>query len=170
MEDSRVVHNKSDSFSALATALGQRLVDAGALFATAESCTGGWVAKVCTDIPGSSRWFDRGFVTYSNRAKEELLGVEVAIIEGAGAVSESTVRAMAKGALARSQAHLAVAVSGIAGPGGGTAEKPVGTVWFAWASRAGLNSEVVHFAGDREAIRRQSVAHILRRAIEAPLE
>lgn len=146
----------------LAERLGERLTAAGAMAATAESCTGGWIAKALTDVAGSSAWFDRGLVTYSNAAKQELLWVSAEILAEHGAVSEPVVRQMAEGALARSAADLAVAVSGIAGPGGGSAEKPVGTVWFAWA-RTGqtTRSERRLFAGDREAVRRQSVAHAL---------
>ncbi len=126
--------------------------------AAAESCTGGWVAKVCTDAVGSSAWFDSGFVTYSNAAKQRMLGVAAALLEAHGAVSEPAVRAMAAGALARSDAHWSLAVSGIAGPGGGSAAKPVGTVWFAWAGpQDRLASRCCHFVGDREAVRRQSV-------------
>jgi len=130
--------------------------------AVAESCTGGWVAKVLTDLPGSSQWFDRGFVSYSNAAKQDMLGVSAATLEAAGAVSEATVREMAAGVLARSPADLALAISGIAGPGGAAPGKPVGTVCFAWATRSGLQRvETLQFAGDREAVRRQSVIHAL---------
>ncbi|MCG5501242.1 nicotinamide-nucleotide amidohydrolase family protein [Ectothiorhodospira lacustris] len=136
-------------------ARGERLV-------LAESCTGGWIAKVITDLPGSSAWFDRGFVTYSNAAKIRQLGVDPALIEAFGAVSEQTVTAMAVGALIHSDAQLAIAVSGIAGPGGGTSDKPVGTVWCAWA-RPGRDVQAGHYllAGDREAIRRQAVVKAL---------
>lgn len=130
--------------------------------ATAESCTGGWIAKVLTDIPGSSAWFHGGFVTYSNTAKTDMLGVPEALLAEAGAVSREVVEAMAAGAQRRSGAELAVAVSGVAGPGGGTPDKPVGTVWFAWAGPDGaLRNEVHHFPGDREAVRRQTVAAAL---------
>lgn len=126
--------------------------------ATAESCTGGWVAQVCTSIPGSSLWFERGFVVYSNRAKEEMLGVPADLLEKHGAVSELCVRAMAEGALVHSPAEISIAVTGIAGPDGGTADKPVGTVWFAWA---GLGRKTLcrreHVPGDRAAVRRQAV-------------
>lgn len=126
--------------------------------ATAESCTGGWVAKTITDIAGSSDWFERGFVTYSNAAKQELLDVDAGLIEGHGAVSAPVVQAMVAGALAHSRAEVALAVSGIAGPGGGSTEKPVGTVWFAWG-RTGSGSMTRRecFAGDREAVRAQAV-------------
>ncbi len=125
----------------------------------AESCTGGWIAKSVTDIAGSSACFDRGFVTYSNEAKQELLGVTAETLDAHGAVSEATVREMALGALAHSRAAVTVAVSGIAGPGGGTPEKPVGTVWFAWVREGGaVNARCERFSGDRAAVRRQAVA------------
>lgn len=137
--------------------IGERLTARNWHLATAESCTGGWVAKLLTDQAGSSAWFDCGFVTYSNPSKERLLGVAGATLERSGAVSEATVREMAEGALHRSTAHLSVAISGIAGPTGGTATKPVGTVWFAWAvSQAPTRVRSEHFAGDREAVRRQA--------------
>ena len=136
--------------------------------ATAESCTGGMIAAACTDLAGSSAWFDRGFVTYSNAAKTELLGVDPVLIENHGAVSEPVARAMAQGALARSPAQVvvAVAVTGVAGPGGGSADKPVGTVWFGWATPAGVASEVRHFGGDRAAVRQATVAHALTRLLD----
>jgi nicotinamide-nucleotide amidase len=137
---------------------------------TAESCTGGWVAKVCTDLPGSSRWYRGGVVSYSNDLKIALLGVRPATLELDGAVSESTVREMARGALERLGGDVAVAVSGVAGPDGGTPDKPVGTVWFAWASREPdsvvLRSRVERFNGDRDRVRRLAV----RRAVEGLLE
>ncbi|MTW21963.1 nicotinamide-nucleotide amidase [Allochromatium palmeri] len=126
--------------------------------ATAESCTGGWIAKTITDIAGSSDWFDRGFVTYSNAAKQEMLGVDAGLIEDHGAVSAPVVRAMVEGALTHSQAEVALAVSGIAGPGGGSPEKPVGTVWFAWGRIGdGVMTRCECFAGEREAVRAQAV-------------
>lgn len=147
----------------LAVRLGERLGAAGLMLALAESCTGGWVAKVITDVVGSSRWFDRGFVTYTNEAKQELLDIPAETLAADGAVSAATVAAMAQGALAHSRAQLSCAISGIAGPGGATPAKPVGLVWFAWAVRDGaLRSEHRVFAGDREAVRRQAVAHALR--------
>ncbi|MCB8748140.1 CinA family protein [Rhodoferax sp. U2-2l] len=133
--------------------------------ATAESCTGGLIAAACTDLAGSSDWFERGFVTYSNAAKTELLGVAPQLIEQHGAVSEAVVRAMAAGALTHSQAQVAVAVTGIAGPGGGSAAKPVGTVWLGWATPAGITSEVQHFGGDRAAVRTATVHHALTRLV-----
>ena len=138
--------------------------------ATAESCTGGWVAKLITDIVGSSAWFERGFVTYTNESKQQMLGVEPAIIHEQGAVSEETVRAMASGALTYSQAHFSLAITGIAGPGGGTPFKPVGLVWFAWAQRQDDGMVVATqqqiFSGERDAIRRQAVAHALQGLLE----
>jgi nicotinamide-nucleotide amidase len=151
----------------LARRLAEGLRAAGGSVTTAESCTGGWIAKVLTDIPGSSDWFAQGHVTYSNGAKSRLLGVGAGLIVREGAVSEAVVRAMAAGALAASGAGLAVAVSGIAGPGGGSTEKPVGTVWFAWAGRDGTSRvECRRFTGDRESVRRAAVA----RALEGLLE
>ena len=129
---------------------------------TAESCTGGWIAKTLTDLPGSSAWFDAGVVTYSYEAKEALLGVNPRTLEHAGAVSEETVLEMVSGALARFGAGVAVAVTGIAGPSGGTPGKPVGTVWIGWKRRGGYgHARMFHFPGDREAVRRQSVAAAL---------
>jgi nicotinamide-nucleotide amidase len=139
----------------------------GLRLVVAESCTGGWLAKVLTDLPGSSEWFDRGYVTYSNAAKQSMLGVREATLVAHGAVSEQTVAEMSAGALHESGADLALAVSGIAGPGGGSAEKPVGTVCFAW-QRRGEEPQVSreHFDGEREAVRRQSVAYLLSRLRE----
>jgi nicotinamide-nucleotide amidase len=154
-----------EALQALAAELAESLTRQGRMLTLAESCTGGWVAKVCTDLPGSSAWFERGFVTYTNESKQEMLGVSGETLERHGAVSEQTVSEMAMGALARSHAQLAVAISGIAGPGGGSEQKPVGTVCFAWArSGVGAQAERVCFDGDREAVRRQSVAHALRGA------
>ena len=137
--------------------LGEKLQSKGLTMATAESCTGGLIAKAATDIPGSSSWFEAGFITYSNAAKREMLGVHAATLDASGAVSEAVVREMVQGALARSRASVVVAVSGIAGPGGGTQEKPVGTVWLAWSLKGG---EVLVtrrlFPGDRRAVRRQT--------------
>jgi nicotinamide-nucleotide amidase len=146
---------------ALAKAIGERLRSAGEELVTAESCTGGWVAQVVTAVAGSSEWFERGFVTYSNASKQELLGVRVETLARHGAVSEETAREMALGALGRSKAGVAVAVTGIAGPSGGSPDKPVGTVCFAWADRRGARSETRHFPGDRDSVRRQSVVHAL---------
>ena len=133
----------------------------GLMMATAESCTGGLIAGACTDVSGSSDWFERGFVTYSNAAKTELLGVPAELIHQHGAVSEPVARAMAAGALAHSPAQLAVAVTGVAGPTGGSADKPVGTVWFGWATPAGTFTEHQRFDGDRAAVRAATVRHAL---------
>ena len=134
--------------------------------ATAESCTGGLIAGACTDLPGSSEWFERGFVTYSNEAKTELLGVDASLISAHGAVSEPVAGAMALGALLRSRAQVAVAVTGIAGPTGGSADKPVGTVWFGWALPGRVVTETKMFDGDRAAVRAATVAHALARLDE----
>lgn len=132
------------------------------MLVTAESCSGGWVAKTLTDLPGSSAWFDAGVVTYSYQAKEALLGVDPKTLERTGAVSEETVLEMVSGALSRFGAGIAVAVTGIAGPSGGTPEKPVGTVWIGWKRRGGYgHARLFHFPGDREAVRRQTVAAAL---------
>jgi nicotinamide-nucleotide amidase len=132
------------------------------MLVTAESCSGGWVAKTLTDLPGSSAWFDTGVVTYSYEAKEALLGVNPRTLEHTGAVSEETVLEMVSGALARFGAGVAVAVTGIAGPSGGTQDKPVGTVWIGWKRRGGYgHAQLFHFPGDREAVRRQTVAAAL---------
>ena len=147
----------------LSREIGNWLTAHGLKLACAESCTGGWVAQVVTATAGSSAWFDCGFVTYSNEAKQDLLSVSSVTLERSGAVSEETVREMVAGTLARSRADIAVAVSGIAGPGGGSAAKPVGMVCFAWGKRNGpVGSETCRFDGDREAIRRQAVLHALR--------
>ncbi len=147
--------------------LARQLRTRGCMMATAESCTGGLIAAACTDLAGSSDWFERGFVTYSNAAKTELLGVPADLIAQHGAVSEPVARAMAEGALAHSHAQASVAVTGVAGPGGGSADKPVGTVWFGWCVGGATRTEVQHFAGDRAAVRAQAVAHGLRRLLEA---
>jgi nicotinamide-nucleotide amidase len=132
---------------------------------TAESCTGGMISAACTDLAGSSTWFERGFVTYSNEAKTELLGVDAALIEAHGAVSEQVARAMAFGAVRHSQAQVSIAVTGVAGPSGGSAAKPVGTVWFGFSVQGVLHSEMMHFDGDRAAVRQQTVLHALRRCV-----
>ncbi len=146
----------------LARAVSQELKRQELMLATAESCTGGWVAEVITSVAGCSEWFDRGFVSYTNLAKREMLGVPTTILSRHGAVSEQTARAMAEGALAHSHAQVALAITGIAGPSGGTPEKPVGTVCFAWAAKKRDTRSHKHiFSGDREAVRRQSVAAAL---------
>lgn len=155
----------------LAQRAGKGLLAAGWRLTAAESCTAGWVAKAITDVPGSSAWFDSGFVTYSNEAKQRDLGVPAAALAAQGAVSEAVVRAMAEGALQRTGVEIAVATSGIAGPDGGTPGKPVGTVWFACAlRRAGsveTRAQAMHFPGDRETVRRASVRHALALVLEA---
>ena len=135
------------------------------LLATAESCTGGLVAAACTDLAGSSQWFDRGFVTYSNAAKTEMLGVDAHLIEVHGAVSEAVARAMAQGAVAHSNAHTSLAITGIAGPGGGTALKPVGLVWFGWAIGDAVWAEHRIFEGSRAQVRAAAQAHALNRLL-----
>ncbi|KFN18481.1 nicotinamide-nucleotide amidase [Aeromonas bestiarum] len=146
----------------LATELGLALSQRGWLAATAESCTGGGVATAITDIAGSSGWFDRGFVTYTNEAKQQMLGVSDQSLREQGAVSEAVVLEMARGALAHSSAAISVAISGIAGPGGATEDKPVGTVWFAWADRSGRHhSLLARFDGDRRQVRQQAVRQAL---------
>lgn len=149
----------------LAREVGVWLVAHDEHLVTAESCTAGWVAKAMTDIPGSSEWFVAGIASYADEAKTRLLGVPAELIKAEGAVSEAVVEAMARGALECSGADRAVAVSGIAGPAGGTKEKPVGTVWFAWARRDGdevrVKTRLEHYQGDRDGIRRQAVARAL---------
>ncbi len=147
---------------ALAHKIAEAARAADAALVTAESCTGGWVSQVLTSVAGSSAWFERGFVTYSNASKQELLGVSSQTLARHGAVSEQTAREMARGALERSRGSVALAITGVAGPGGGTPEKPVGTVCFAWAQRDGADrSETRRFDGAREDVRRQSVVHAL---------
>ncbi|MDO8890463.1 MAG: nicotinamide-nucleotide amidase [Sulfurimicrobium sp.] len=146
----------------LAEETGQALKARGWMLVTAESCTGGWVGEAVTAVAGSSSWYDRGFITYTNASKQEMLGVQPETLQHNGAVSEETVREMAAGALLHSQAHISLAISGIAGPGGGSPDKPVGTVCFAWSIKNGpLKSERRVFAGDREAVRQQAVFHAL---------
>lgn len=146
---------------ALVNALATRLRGRGWTMASAESCTGGLIAAACTELSGSSDWFERGFVTYSNAAKTDSLGVPAALIDAHGAVSEPVARAMAVGAVAHSAAHCALSVTGVAGPTGGSADKPVGTVWFGWSTPAGVATEHRRFDGDRAAIRAQAVRHAL---------
>lgn len=145
----------------LSTTVGQALQARGLLLATAESCTGGGVAQAVTDVGGSSAWFERGFVTYSNGAKSTMLGVPADLIAAHGAVSEEVAAAMAQGALARSEARVAVSTTGIAGPTGGVPGKPVGTVCFGWAIDGRVQTQRLVFAGDRQAVRAQAVAHAL---------
>lgn len=151
-----------DALLMLAAEVGAALQQRGWMLALAESCTGGGAAQAVTEVAGSSGWFDRGFVTYSNEAKMEMLGVSAGGLKQYGAVSEQVAREMAAGALRHSQAQMAASITGIAGPGGGSVEKPVGMVCFAWATTDGvLVSRTCHFEGDREAVRRQSVAILL---------
>lgn len=154
------------SAHALVERLAGALIASGRMLATAESCTGGMIAARCTDLAGSSSWFDRGLVTYSNEAKRELLGVTAATLDRHGAVSSETATEMAAGALAASRADLTVAVTGVAGPSGGSADKPVGTVWFGFASAAGVETERMRFPGDRAAVREATVVHALARLVE----
>jgi nicotinamide-nucleotide amidase len=156
-----------DELQPQALALGDALRARGWRLAAAESCTGGLIAAACTSVAGSSDWFERGFVTYSNEAKAELLGVPPALIARHGAVSEEVARAMAAGALQHAHAQLAVAVTGIAGPGGGTPAKPVGTVWLAWGGAGAVQAERLQLSGDRSAVRRQTVEQAFRRIAEA---
>jgi nicotinamide-nucleotide amidase len=150
----------------LAEQVGHALKAKGLMMATAESCTGGWIAQAVTAVSGSSSWFERGFVTYTNTAKQEMLGVKTATLEAHGAVSEPTVREMVEGALARSHAQVAVSVSGVAGPTGGTPEKPVGLVCFGWGAKGGaIQTAAKHFDGDREAVRRQAVGFALKQVL-----
>lgn len=158
------------SLEKLATVVVNDLAESGKAVATAESCTGGWIAKSITDIPGSSAVFGYGVVSYSNGAKESILGVKSATLEAYGAVSEPVVKEMVDGVLHLSGANIAVAVSGIAGPDGGTDDKPAGTVWFAWAVRDGthamIDTSCEHFSGDRELVRELTVAHALQGVLE----
>ncbi|GAA6154058.1 CinA family protein [Pseudoteredinibacter isoporae] len=157
----------------LANSLGEALKEKDLRICCAESCTGGGIASALTDIAGSSAWFEYGFVTYANSAKTDLLGVPDALLQAHGAVSQEVVGAMAQGALQKASADIALATSGIAGPGGGTASKPVGTVWFAWAwqeqGQLECHSECRVFEGDRQAVRAQAVEHALLMASELPL-
>ena len=151
----------------LSARVGDALQQRRLTLATAESCTGGWVSQVLTSIPGCSQWFERGYITYSNRSKEEMLGVPGALIEREGAVSEAVVRAMAEGVLERSPARVSVAISGIAGPEGGTPSKPVGTIWLAWATAGQpTRARSSHFAGDREMVRQQAVMAALQGVLD----
>ena len=163
MNDSVMTSEGEDDLLApqQARALAALLLDKKLVMATAESCTGGLIGAACTDLPGSSVWFDRGFITYSNDAKTEMLCVDAGLITQHGAVSEPVARAMAAGALAHSKAQVAVAVTGVAGPTGGSPTKPVGTVWFGWATPQGVVSEVKLFAGNRQQVRRATLEHAL---------
>jgi nicotinamide-nucleotide amidase len=156
----------SSAIDDLTGQLAHLLPSRGLMVCTAESCTGGLIAAACTDRAGSSVWFERGFVSYSNAAKTDLLGVPADLIARHGAVSQEVARAMAAGALTHAQAQLAVAVTGVAGPGGGSADKPVGTVWLAWAMGSQVRTERQHFEGDRSAVRQATVARALQGLIE----
>jgi nicotinamide-nucleotide amidase len=161
MSTERLAPPADETLAQLAQSVGAALRARGWHAATAESCTGGWIAKALTDIPGSSLWFTTGYVTYADEAKIRELGVPAELLAAHGAVSEPVVAAMAAAAKDRAGADVAVAVSGVAGPDGGSTAKPVGTVWFAWAFPDGLESEARRFTGDREAVRRFAVAHAL---------
>jgi len=150
------------NLNVLSRKVGKALKEKGETLTTAESCTGGWVAQAVTSVAGSSEWFERGYVTYSNAAKREALGVSRRTLERHGAVSEQAAREMARGALKRSKSTMAVSVTGIAGPGGGAPGKPVGTVCFAWAQGRKISIETKRFRGGRTSVRRQSVIHALR--------
>ncbi|WP_342619081.1 CinA family protein [Rhodoferax sp. GW822-FHT02A01] len=149
----------------LCAQLASQLLQRQFTLATAESCTGGMIAAACTDLAGSSLWFERGYVTYSNAAKTEMLGVDAQLIATQGAVSEGVARSMVRGAAERARTQVAVAVTGVAGPSGGSAAKPVGTVWFAWNVAGSITSEVMHFDGDRAAVRSATVLHALQRLV-----
>ena len=153
--------NKEHTIEQIRQLMADLLVKKNYFLATAESCTGGMIAAACTDLAGSSQWYDRGFVTYSNAAKTQMLGVDSALIEQHGAVSEPVARAMAQGALQHSAAQVSVAVTGVAGPGGGSAEKPVGTVWLAWSVQGETTAELCHFEGDRAMVRALTVQRAL---------
>ncbi|AHB04350.1 MULTISPECIES: CinA family protein [Pandoraea] len=150
----------------LSVRVGNRLRDERLMLVTAESCTGGLVAAAITDISGSSHWFERGFVTYSNQAKTEMIGVPAELIDKHGAVSEPVARAMAEGALLNSRAQISLSITGVAGPGGGTADKPVGMVCFGWSDRVTTVVETKHFKGDRTQVRSQAAQHALRGVLE----
>ena len=150
------------NLNVLSRKVGRALKDKGQTLATAESCTGGWVAQAVTSVAGSSDWFERGYITYSNASKREALGVRQATLARYGAVSEQAAREMARGALRRSRGCIALSVTGIAGPGGGLPGKPVGTVCFSWAQGRKISSETKRFRGGRTSVRRQSVIHALR--------
>ena len=156
-----------DVLETLAEQVGAALLSRGLMLASAESCTGGWVGAAVTAIAGSSQWYDRGFITYTNKSKQEMLGVSAATLTESGAVSEPTVREMAAGALKYSHAHVALAISGIAGPSGATPGKPVGTVCIAWVMRSGAGcAQTFHFEGDRSAVRQLAVVAALRGVLE----
>ena len=165
LSKSELLAQEVQALDANLTQISLRLLARRHMLATAESCTGGMIAATCTDLSGSSQWFERGFVTYSNEAKAEMLGVPPGLIEQHGAVSEPVARAMADGALTHSRAQVSLAVTGVAGPTGGTETKPVGTVWFAWCVNGETHSEMQHFAGDRAAVRTATLRYALKRLL-----
>ena len=152
-----MVMESEASIEKLVQQLATKLIEKGWMLATAESCTGGMIAAACTDLAGSSQWFDRGFVTYSNEAKTEMLGVPAELIAKHGAVSEEVVRAMAEGAIRHSRAQVSIAVTGVAGPGGGSVEKPVGTVWVGWCAGNSLRTQQLHLNGHRNIVRHSTL-------------
>ena len=154
-------HPSAAPVAELCLQLAEELLRSGSKLATAESCTGGLIAAACTELSGSSAWFERGFVTYSNEAKIESLGVDAPLVLRHGAVSEEVARAMVQGAIVHSRAQVAVAVTGVAGPTGGSLDKPVGTVWFGWSVGGQVQTRMRHFAGDRAAVRAATVRHAL---------
>ncbi len=164
-DNASLLLNQKRSTQVLCGLLADLLLKNESMLATAESCTGGMISAACTDLAGSSNWFERGFVTYSNEAKTELLGVDAALIAEHGAVSEAVARAMAFGAVRHSAAKVSIAVTGVAGPSGGSAEKPVGTVWFGFYIHGYLHSEMMRFEGDRAVVREQTVLHALQRCM-----
>ncbi|TPG23096.1 CinA family protein [Variovorax guangxiensis] len=155
------MNDASSLLPALAAAVADRLQRRGWMLATAESCTGGLIAAACTELAGSSAWFERGFITYSNEAKAEAIGVDVALLAAHGAVSEPVVRAMTQGAITHARAQVALAVTGIAGPTGGSPDKPVGTVWFGWSVGGVVRTERRRFDGDRATVRAATAQHSL---------
>lgn len=155
------MNDANDSLPDLVARVAALLERRGAMLVTAESCTGGLIAAACTERAGSSAWFERGFVTYSNEAKHEAIGVDAALIAAHGAVSEPVARAMAEGALAHSHAQVSLSVTGVAGPTGGSPDKPVGTVWFGWSVGGATRTERRRFDGDRATVRQATVAHAL---------
>ena len=165
LPNSNLLPNTEQTIDIARGLLADFLAKTQSMLATAESCTGGMIAAACTDLAGSSAWFERGFVTYSNAAKTELLGVPADLIVQHGAVSEAVARAMVQGAIAHSHAQVAVAVTGVAGPTGGSAAKPVGTVWFGFATPSGVVTEMLYFEGDRAAVRTATVCHALTRLL-----
>lgn len=146
-----------DDLEQMTTQVANFLLERHWKFSSAESCTGGWLAKCCTDIAGSSTWFDRGFITYSNQSKQEQLNVQPQTLENFGAVSEQTALEMARGCLDVSNSEISISITGVAGPDGGSKDKPVGTVWIAWATSFSAKAELHHFSGNRDAVRRQAV-------------